>query len=199
MVNFTREHLRAVVEGKGYKFFDGGKAYNLNLIGIRRTGIGNDEFNDLLTVTYKDEMMNWHCRIFGCTTEPGAYYLLNPLPGTGGTAIMLEDQYDGLYMLGKHKGQDALEQKGKAVYVRDSDLNNQPNISPAAKRIVANLKTNIHRATNGIKSIRIGRWSAGCQVLSNSLDFDELLRVCRIAASKYGNSFTYTLINWNDL
>ena len=60
---------------------------------------------------------------------------------------------------------------------------------------------NIHRATKyaGKKSSQIDRWSAGCQVIAANDDFRLFMEVCNKAKDTWSNSFTYTLINTNDL
>ena len=56
---------------------------------------------------------------------------------------------------------------------------------------------NIHKA--GDNSTLVDGWSYGCQVLAKSIDFNALMRLVERSASIYGNSFTYTLINEDDL
>ena len=60
---------------------------------------------------------------------------------------------------------------------------------------------NIHRATKyeGRKSTQIDKWSAGCQVIAANDDFRLFMEVCNKAKDTWSNSFTYTLINTNDL
>ena len=60
---------------------------------------------------------------------------------------------------------------------------------------------NIHRATgrSGGKSTRVDKWSAGCQVIAANDDFGLFMEICHKSRAIWGNSFTYTLINSNDL
>ena len=60
---------------------------------------------------------------------------------------------------------------------------------------------NIHRATKweGKKSTQIDKWSAGCQVIAANDDFKLFMEICHLAADTWSNSFTYTLINSDDL
>jgi len=51
---------------------------------------------------------------------------------------------------------------------------------------------NIHRANSHIVSKLIDKWSAGCQVLNNPQQFNELLNKCKQSGL---NKFTYTLLN----
>ena len=52
---------------------------------------------------------------------------------------------------------------------------------------------NIHKA--GKDSTQVDKWSAGCQVFANEDDFAEFMSVCYAARTKWGNSFSYTLID----
>lgn len=56
---------------------------------------------------------------------------------------------------------------------------------------------NIHKA--GVDSTFVENWSEGCQVFKRSKDFDEFMAIVRKSKAVHGNSFTYTLINSNDL
>ena len=60
---------------------------------------------------------------------------------------------------------------------------------------------NIHRATgrSGGKSIRVDKWSAGCQVIADNDDWHTFLDICQSAREIWGNSFTYTLLESEDI
>jgi hypothetical protein len=57
---------------------------------------------------------------------------------------------------------------------------------------------NCHRARAQGTSTQVDKWSAGCQVLANSDDFDQLMKLAKYAAKHYGDSFTYTLFESTD-
>ena len=52
---------------------------------------------------------------------------------------------------------------------------------------------NIHKA--GKDSSDVNTWSAGCQVFKKTADFDEFIGLVKKQEAKYGNKFTYTLID----
>jgi hypothetical protein len=56
---------------------------------------------------------------------------------------------------------------------------------------------NIHKA--GADSTYVENWSEGCQVFKKAADFEEFMAICRKAAAIHGKSFSYTLINSNDI
>ena len=57
---------------------------------------------------------------------------------------------------------------------------------------------NIHKA--GTNSTQVDKWSAACQVFANSSDFATFMKLCDNQISNgNGKTFTYTLINEEDL
>lgn len=56
---------------------------------------------------------------------------------------------------------------------------------------------NIHKA--GDSSVVVDGWSAGCQVLARSFDFNELMNLVTLATPIWGDRFTYTLLEEKDL
>ena len=56
---------------------------------------------------------------------------------------------------------------------------------------------NIHKA--GRDSTWVENWSEGCQVFKRVKDFDGFMKIVKKAAKIHGNSFTYTLIESNDI
>jgi hypothetical protein len=56
---------------------------------------------------------------------------------------------------------------------------------------------NIHHA--GADSTYVNDWSMGCQVFKKTKDFEEFMKICRKGRDIHGNSFTYTLIESNDI
>ena len=49
------------------------------------------------------------------------------------------------------------------------------------------------------KSTYVEKWSAGCQVIASNDDWHEFMDICRLARDTWGNSFTYTLIESDDI
>ena len=58
---------------------------------------------------------------------------------------------------------------------------------------------NIHRANLSGKTINVNQWSAGCQVLADSAHFAEFILLCEKSEKLWGKTFSYTLINFNNL
>ena len=197
--NVLREKIEAAVKAKGYKWFEDGD-YNLNIVGIRNSETSNDitnKFDDLITVSYKVDG-KWQFESFEATTDPGRHWaknLLNP----DGVAILVPGQYRGSHKIGLHQGKyEALRQQKPVRVYRDKDKDNEYDL------IAENIKEgiygiNIHRASATGTSVQIDKWSAGCQVIANNQNFDTLMELAHKAKAKWGNSFTYTLIESKDL
>ena len=58
---------------------------------------------------------------------------------------------------------------------------------------------NIHKHRGSDARVNTGGVSAGCQVFRSSKDFHEFMETCEISSDSWGNSFTYTLIEQNDI
>lgn len=209
------DRVLRVLDAKGWSYFDNGKPFNLNIIGIRSESRGSGKFDDTMMLSYRNKAGARIVRWFPFTADPGTHWLLRPMVSSG-TLIMLPDQYRSSYAIGIHGrswasgGYPALEQLKDMVYVRDNnrdDVLDIPNSGihcdivrecyRAGLNVVrGNFKTNIHRAHSSLVSELIGRHSAGCQVLKNAEDFNDLMRAARLAVdSGFRNVFTYTLIH----
>lgn len=199
---YTREQIKNAVKAKGYKWFTG-ENYDVNIVGVRNAatgGVVTNKFDDCMTVSYKDEDGNWNFHCFECTTDPGKHWVENLL-NKDGVAVLKEGQYRGSHMIRKHRGvYDALCQKAPLKVYRDGDKDNvydllEENVKEGIYGI------NIHRATarEGGKSVQVDKWSAGCQVIASNDDFKLFMEIMYKAKAAWGNSFTYTLINSNDI
>lgn len=198
-MEFTRLQIEETVKSKGYKWFENGD-YNLNIVGIRNSDTFDEvtnKFDDLLTVSYKvDNVWNFHQ--WDCTTDPGKYYtenLLNP----DGVAILVPGQYRGSHTIGLHQGKySALKQQKPLKVYRDNNKDNCYDMNP--ENIQEGIYgINIHRASATGTSTQIDKWSAGCQVIANNQNFDKLMELANKAKDEWGNSFTYTLLNSDDI
>jgi len=198
-MDYTILQLKNAVERKGYKFFENGD-YNLNIIGIRNSATGDqitNKFDDLMTLSFKVDG-KWYLRKYECTTDPGSHWTKNLL-NEAGVAILVPGQYRGSHMVGLHQGKyEALRQKAPLKVYRDKDKDSeydliQENIREGIYGI------NIHRASKWGTSKQIDKWSAGCQVIANNENFAEFMRIVNSSKEKWGNSFTYTLLDSKDI
>ena len=189
------ETIIAVMNVKGYKIFTNSKGHDLNIVGIRTSDISANAFNDWIMVFYIFDGI-WNFFAFPATTDPGIFYRENPI-NIRGTAVMKKGQYRNAYMIGKHRGYKALQQKGSITVYRDSNRDSIINTKGMLEETGINA-INIHRANAHRPSISVGKWSAGCQVVQDPDHFAFLLTLCERARKKFGNNFTYTLLEEND-
>lgn len=184
------------VQAKGYRIFVAGN-WNVNIIGIRNK-VEPNTFDDTIALVYKDDTGTWVTREFACTTDPGTYWLHNP-GRTEGTAVLVPGQYRGTHMIDKHRGKyDALCQRlGKVKVYRDGDRDGVIDWDKFDNSVAGMYGINIHKA--GSNSTSVDKWSAGCTVIQDSNDFEVFMKIIKRSAQEWGNKFTYTLLEKEDV
>lgn len=192
-------NISKTMNDKGYAFFTKGY-YNLNIIGIRKDNNKKvtNKYDDILLVMYKNNK-GWQQDIYKITTEPGDYYMRKKLGNPKGTAILVPGQYRGCWEIGLHNGKyKALVQRKPVKVYRDGNYDDKYDLEP---NTIDNgvFGINIHRSNQGWTRMTVDQYSAGCQVFNNPQDFAKFLETCDKQAKLYGNSFTYTLIDEEDL
>lgn len=191
--------IPSIVRHKGYAFFTNG-LYNLNIIGVRKDNSKKitNLYDDILLVMYKTTR-GWQKKLYNITTEPGEYYMRKKLLNQKGTAILVPGQYRSTWEIGKHNGKyKALVQCKPVKVYRDGNKDMIYDMYP--ETINEGLfGINIHRSNESYTRKTIDMYSAGCQVFSNPDDFQSFLSLCDEQAKRYGNKFTYTLIDEKDL
>jgi len=181
----TKESIKAILTKMGYLWFDN----EINIIGIRTKDQTPDKFNDFMIISYKDEF-----HIFNCTTEPGVYWLKNPMR-VSGTFVMKPGQYINKWKLGYHHTYEALVLAGIIQGWRDYDKDNV--VDPDKSKVYSDGKAvNIHHAHENTIQTVIDKYSAGCQVIQKFSDWLIFIGLVKEAKQEF---YTYTLIEENDL
>ena len=193
----SKADFSKILVDKGYVYFNKGK-YNLNIIGVRRTGTKvTNQFDDDIVVEYIDMYGIKTREVFAATTDPGLSSITNPISSKG-CAILAPGQYRSCWKLGYHKGKyEAIVQYKPVKVYRD---NNKDKVYDFDSKTIEEgiFGINIHKA--GDNSTIVNGWSAGCQVLARRKDFDKLMKLAHYQISQgHGKLFTYTLINEEDL
>lgn len=180
---------------KGYVLFeDDSKPFNLNIIGIRSDDDTPNVFNDLVCFIWKYKGQ-WSIIKFKATTDPGTYYLNNPL-SVDGTAIVKEGQYRSLWKKGYHQGKYlALKQNKEITVYRDNNKDDNHDYNSPEKTGMFGI--NMHHA--GKDSTQVGKWSAGCQVIANLSEWNIAINIVNEAVENWGDGFSYTLLQEKDL
>lgn len=191
------QRIKQIMNNKGYKFFERGN-YNLNIIGIRSKQSVANSFDDSLMCIFKKDN-EWIINEYTITTDAGSYWLNNPIDKKG-TALLVPDQYRGVYGLRLHKGKyKALCQSwGDVKVYRD---NNKDIILDYDPQTIDEgmFGINIHRSNPRTESTMVNKWSAGCQVFKKVNEYDEFIKDCELARNIWGNKFTYTLLTYKDI
>lgn len=181
-----------ILKSRNYRVFS--KPYQLNIVGIRSDSTIANRFDDWLLVFYKKPGFGWASHTFPITTDPGTYWLKNPL-NVDGTAILKEGQYLNAYRLGQHRGQyKALVQNKPVTVIRDYDRNAVLDFLNGSE-FIGFFGINIHRASATGISKNVEKWSAGCQVFKSAADFSFFINLCEKHRALHGNWFTYTLVD----
>lgn len=190
------QRIKALLQFKGYELFT--RPYELNIIGLRSKSILPNRFDDELHVFYKTNALHWEYHVFKITTDPGTFWLKNPMQEQG-TAILAEGQNKNAYSIGLHRGQyKALVQRKPITIIRDYDRDAVLDFYNG-KTTTGNYGINIHRANRIGKTKTVNKNSAGCQVFENANDFEAFMRLCEKHKNRFGNLFTYTLIDFRTL
>ncbi len=179
-MKYTREQIQETVERLGYKYFTQG-VLNVNIIGIRNSdtnGRITNKFDDTITISYKDEDLNWVYNEYTCTTDPGDDWTDNPMLEKG-VAILKPGQYPKSHKIRLHGGKyTALGQQNNVKVYRDANKDgvydyNEDTVDEGLFGI------NIHRATKweDKKSSQVDKWSAGCQVIAANNDWRKFLGI----------------------
>lgn len=197
--NFTAAQIKRSMLAKGYVWYE--EPYRLNLVGIRNASPKPNSFDDMFIVVYNDGQ-KWVCLEYRCTTDPGAYWLLDKEKkgNAKGTAILAPGQYIDSWKLGLHQQTyEALIQCKPVTVIRDANRDLVLNFE-SAKLDTGIFYINIHRANEKWESVQVDKWSAGCQVIANPVSFKSLIALCKeqVRIRKH-EFFTYTLLQEKDL
>jgi len=182
----------------------------MNIVGVRNTlGVKNqyqNRFTDLLIVmSPKDKKQ---VSIYKATTTPGIAFMYLPFRNwwmasalsdtinLKGLGILQPGVYE--YTIGSHRGKYPALVPGKIKVGRIKPVQKAEDLKFTTFTPTdieeGNFGMNIHKAEKDTSSI--DSWSAGCQVLKKSDDFDEIMEKAKNSGQ---SSFKYALINSSDL
>ncbi len=181
-----------LMKEKGYKVYE--RPYELNIVGVRKDSTEPNKFDDTLYVFWKDDKGAWEGKTYAITTDPGTYFLKNPINNLG-AAILKEGQYVDAYKSGLHRGQyKALVQSKPVTVFRDYDRNAILDFNNG-KEDTGLFGINIHKSGSKGDTQNVEKWSAGCQVFQNADSYNEFIKLTDKQLGLYGNKFTYTLVD----
>ncbi|GAA4275944.1 hypothetical protein [Aquimarina mytili] len=185
-----------ILQSKGYEIYR--QPYRLNIVGYRSRFVRSNQFDDEIHVFYTNDQGKWVYHIFKATTDPGQYWLENPIHPQG-TAFLKKGQYKDAYSVGLHRGvYPALIQKAPVTIIRDYQRRGLFKWFESGITDTGKFGINIHRARKqGITKV-IDDFSAGCLVFANAEDFNRFMNMAKEHRHRYGNSYTITLVDFRD-
>jgi hypothetical protein len=174
------------------------RPFKLNIIGVRNSAATNQiKFDDQIAFFHYDQNGNLVGNVAPATTDPSTYFLNNPI-NSRGAGILKSGEYKDAYQLGLHRNSyKALVQAKPVTVIRDNDRNSFINYFAPTQTGLFGI--NIHRASltkNNVTDIETD--SAGCQVFQNASDFNSMMQMADTSNQKYGNKFSYILIDERD-
>lgn len=192
-----------------YKFLEnyymghGFKWEEINVFGIRdERGMKDDVINDWICIA---DSKTEEVYKFKGSVDPGIFYTNHMISSNlKGVAHIALGNHPKVYMVGLHKGKyEAMVQQGNKIKIwRDVDKNFK---FTKGKDIVSTgwYGVNIHRMSDWKILTKIGRYSAGCNIIQNVKDFSNFLKIVKNSNhyKKYrgGARFSYTLISINEI
>lgn len=197
MKNLTHSKIKDVYDSKGYIFKEG--IYEMNIFGIRSNSRVSNYFDDWIGAAYVSEIGERVAWLAPATTDPGLYYLKNPINDKGCAAVV-PGQYHNSHTLGKHRGEyPAFVQYGPIAVYRDNNRDAVIDADPSSIERGAGFGINIHRASlHGVADL-VNNYSAGCQVFKRAEDLDYLLFLAdKQVTQTHPAIFTYTLFLEDD-
>jgi hypothetical protein len=204
--NLTFSRVRNFYEKMNYPFFiSRNKNYNLNIGAIRSSDLTPDTYNDTIFLAWEWQGRGY-LKTYKGTTDPGLYYLLNPI-NVNGTAIIIPEYYRGVYEIGWHRKNTsfahmALRQKAPMKYWREKEYTVTSQLPINHEVVYEEIGfTNLHsKPMNFPVTQFIGKVSAGCIVVQDPVLFhNEFIPICREGAKNFGNSFSFALFYEPDL
>lgn len=188
------EVLKKTCASLGYTWFTD----RPNIICIRTTLDIPETFNDFMCIVYQDNGKE-SMKCYPNTTQPGVYWLQHPMNSLG-AAVLKPGQYMNSHAIGYHQNKPdhkALVQVGSLTIYRDGDMDQYA--EEQGKEEHGLFGINIHGANKNMRTMAIGKWSAGCQVFQIWQDKEEFVSICEKFKTLTGNKFTLTLLKESQL
>ena len=162
---------------------------SINLFGIRNEEKQKkDIWNDIIGFFTEDKIY-----FYKGTTDPGYYWTLNPSLKQG-TAHLCLGYHNKIWKISKHRGKyTALCNRWKCNKTRIwRDINKDTKFDKNIEKFYkGHFGINLHRASALYLLNKIGKFSAGCQVLQDSKNFNFLISKCIESKQKYFSYFLF--------
>lgn len=192
---YTAERMKAAFALHKFERRDG--IGRLNIFGIRASSPATNKFDDAIGILFLNDAATWDLKIWPATTDPGFYYLNNPM-NLKGTAIVMPGQHRDCWGIGLHDGAEKYEtlvQIGPIKIWRDKNRDTVIDMDPSTiENAGAGAHIELHRASAKQILQSVDVYSAGCQVLQIVSSHVELMSaVHKHVGLGWEKSFSYAL------
>jgi hypothetical protein len=165
-----------------------------NIFGIRNKSKQlADDWNDIIGF-----FTNTKIQFFTGTTDPGKHYTLNPM-NRKGTAHLCLGYHENIWMFGMHRGRYKAFcntwRCNKTKVWRDIDADGEFN-NNNEKKYSGHFGINLHRARSSGLAFKVGRYSAGCQVVRSPERFKMMIEEGKKSGMK---KFSYFLFDYKQI
>lgn len=194
------EKIVKVCDERRYTLLRNGEINIIGLEGVNIDGTPNNDapnhWNDAVGIlSFVDDVPTLLC-IYQGTTEPGHYYTVNPL-NRGGCARLQLGQHKNIWVVGQHRGYEAMQQVGRVTLVRDKNRNH---FRDDVVSVESGNGINLHSTSPNFVPNLIDKFSAGCVVIRRWTEFQIFMRLVK-NSKQYRNNracrFNFTLL-WRD-
>jgi hypothetical protein len=157
----------------------------VNIFGIRNEELQmQDVFNDYIGVVTDN---TFNC--FTATTDPGAWWTKHGGANVDATGVahLCTGNHKDAYIVGNHYNYEAMVQQGNTVSIWRDKNKNFINDDKCFESGFFGI--DIHRASLYSVTDKIGKWSAGCQVIQSNTDFELFMALIKNSDTFGENEF----------
>lgn len=179
------------MEALGFRVFRG--VESINLVGFRSLSRKAGAFDDWICTVMLSAAGEWVTKWYPATTDPGVPWMLSPM-NPAGAAVVAHGQIIGAFTMGIHLGIYRCLVQAKPIGVLRDDNRNEL-IDPPQGLDVGWHAIQLHRASAFATLPEVGKFSAGCQVVQDADDYDDLISDVDLSMLRHGPTVSYTLID----
>lgn len=180
---YSKEQIIACLRRLGYQVFTD----KLNIVFVRE----NFDFNNL----FEDRLYLWNNKIPFCefvvTTKAGKHWVENFVKKSG-VAGLVENQYLDSYIIGRHRGYEALVQAKPVFLYRDANKDQKLDTALIEKGIKTGINYHTMNVSRVITATANNNGSAGCMVNPSTKEYFESMAIIKLARQDF---YTLTLLN----
>jgi peptidoglycan hydrolase-like protein with peptidoglycan-binding domain len=189
-----------ICDERKYPLLRNGEINIVGLEGVNVDGTPNNDapnhWNDAIGIlSFVNGAPTLLC-IYQGTTEPGHFYTVNPLNRNGAARLQL-GHHKRLWVVGRHRGYEALAQAGSVTLVRDKNRNH---MRDDVVTVESGNGINLHGTSPNFIPNLVDRFSAGCVVIRRWREFQQFMKLVK-QSKQYRENRAYRfdfILLWRD-